>query len=188
MKMKKLAYMAAIALAFGLLGGLPSSAQAVTVLTLNDTRDLGSNTPPEPANITNERAWTNTLIDLVQGSGVQVVGGQTFNRKNTTCGTCPDAAGGFKSPDGGNGGLVDLGTGGFTYLLGKYDGPHGVDEIWNVQGLTGLVTIPASLGVGLGLSHWTLFGGTTVPDGGTTVMLLGAALGALGMTRRFLKS
>ena len=28
----------------------------------------------------------------------------------------------------------------------------------------------------------------TVPDGGTTVMLLGAALGALGMARRFLRS
>ena len=27
-----------------------------------------------------------------------------------------------------------------------------------------------------------------VPDGGTTVMLLGAALGALGMARRFLKA
>ena len=31
-------------------------------------------------------------------------------------------------------------------------------------------------------------GGGTVPDGGTTVMLLGAALGALGMARRFLRS
>jgi len=31
-------------------------------------------------------------------------------------------------------------------------------------------------------------GGVVVPDGGTTVMLLGAALGALGMARRFLKS
>jgi hypothetical protein len=31
-------------------------------------------------------------------------------------------------------------------------------------------------------------GGGSVPDGGTTVMLLGAALGALGMARRFLRS
>jgi hypothetical protein len=30
--------------------------------------------------------------------------------------------------------------------------------------------------------------GVGVPDGGTTVMLLGAALGALGMARRFLKA
>jgi VPDSG-CTERM motif len=31
-------------------------------------------------------------------------------------------------------------------------------------------------------------GGSTAPDGGTTVMLLGAALGALGMARRFIMS
>jgi VPDSG-CTERM motif len=31
-------------------------------------------------------------------------------------------------------------------------------------------------------------GSTSIPDGGTTVMLLGAALGALGMARRFIKS
>jgi hypothetical protein len=31
-------------------------------------------------------------------------------------------------------------------------------------------------------------GGVSIPDGGTTVMLLGMALGALGTARRFLKS
>jgi hypothetical protein len=40
-----------------------------------------------------------------------------------------------------------------------------------------------------GISHISFFGspGGSVPDGGTTVMLLGAALGSLGMARRFLK-
>jgi hypothetical protein len=40
------------------------------------------------------------------------------------------------------------------------------------------------------LSHLTVFccEGVGVPDGGATVMLLGAALGALGMVRRYLKS
>jgi VPDSG-CTERM motif len=39
------------------------------------------------------------------------------------------------------------------------------------------------------ISHITFFGSPRgqVPDGGTTVMLLGAALGSLGMARRFLK-
>jgi len=43
--------------------------------------------------------------------------------------------------------------------------------------------------VGRNISHITFFGspGGQVPDGGTTVMLLGAALGSLGMARRFLK-
>jgi hypothetical protein len=38
-------------------------------------------------------------------------------------------------------------------------------------------------------SHSTSFSGTVVslPDGGTTIMLLGVGLGALGMARRFLK-
>ena len=39
------------------------------------------------------------------------------------------------------------------------------------------------------ISHISFFGspGGQVPDGGSTVMLLGAALGSLGMARRFLK-
>jgi VPDSG-CTERM motif len=40
---------------------------------------------------------------------------------------------------------------------------------------------------GFNISHISFFGcAGAVPDGGTTVMLLGAALGALGMVRRFL--
>jgi hypothetical protein len=43
--------------------------------------------------------------------------------------------------------------------------------------------------LGRDISHISFFGspGGAVPDGGTTVMLLGAALGSLGMARRFLK-
>jgi hypothetical protein len=64
-------------------------------------------------------------------------------------------------------------------------------RLWYVGGLSGVITIPAFGldGQDYGLSGWTLFGPGVpgVPDGGTTVMLLGAALGALGMARRFLK-
>jgi len=58
-----------------------------------------------------------------------------------------------------------------------------------ISGETGVITIPSDGPLGYGLSGWILFppGGTPgVPDGGATVMLLGAALGALGMARRFL--
>ncbi len=41
---------------------------------------------------------------------------------------------------------------------------------------------------GLENQDFTLVIGGSVPDGGTTVMLLGVAFGALGMARRFLKS
>jgi hypothetical protein len=37
------------------------------------------------------------------------------------------------------------------------------------------------------ISHVVFFGSPGVPDGGSTVMLLGTALGSLGMARRFLK-
>jgi hypothetical protein len=192
MKMRKLAYLAAIALAFGILAGLPSAANAL-VLNFNDIRDLGYVTPGEPADIPSERGYVNNLIGLAQGSGAATIGGFAYFRKSISCGTCPAATGGAKNDTGSN--VVNLGTGGFTYLIAKYDGPNGGSEVWNVQGLTGLYTIPL-IGFatklhpqGYGLSHWTLFGpGGQVPDGGTTVMLLGAALGALGMARRYLSS
>jgi hypothetical protein len=50
----------------------------------------------------------------------------------------------------------------------------------------GNVAGPDPFGHG-GISSIRGFGGVGVPDGGTTVMLLGAGLGALGMVRRFLK-
>ena len=83
-----------------------------------------------------------------------------------------------------------------------YDGPNGGVAVYNVGGLTGSVDLyryakPLANGNLLGsnsarqgyfkMTSWTLLNPTGVPDGGTTVMLLGAALGALSMTRRFLK-
>jgi len=194
--MRKLTYIAAIALAFGALAGLPSTAHA---LAINDAFDLGSISPPEPAGPIAETHYVNHLIAQAQPSVTTELFGPpnhqvlfTYTRKNTSCGTCPAAVFNTKVTTGGGfNGQIDLGTGGgFTYLLAKYDGPHGVSEVWNIQGMTGVITIPTSLGVGLGLSHYTLFGVGTppvVPDSGTTVMLLGAALGSLGMARRFLK-
>ena len=78
-------------------------------------------------------------------------------------------------------------AGTYNYLFAKYDGPNQGSVVWYVGNLTSF-TIPTQWN-GYGLSGWTLFGpgGAGAPDGGTTVMLLGAALGALGMARRFLK-
>jgi VPDSG-CTERM motif len=85
-----------------------------------------------------------------------------------------------------------------------YDGPNGGVAIFNVGGLTGSVDLyryakPLANGNLLGsntaqqgyfkMTGWTLLNPTgQVPDGGATVMLLGAALGALGMVRRYLQS
>jgi hypothetical protein len=98
---------------------------------------------------------------------------------------------------------VSLGTG-FQYLVVAYDGPQGSVAIFDVSGLTGSVNLfryampDGTTGNLIGsnvamqgfklMTGWTLLNPTgAVPDGGTTVMLLGAALGGLGMARRFLK-
>jgi hypothetical protein len=89
----------------------------------------------------------------------------------------------------GTGTSINLGTQGtYDYLFAHYGGPGGgTAEVWYVGDLSGVINIP-SIGFGHGLSGWALFTAPngSVPDGGATVMLLGAALGALGMVRRFL--
>jgi hypothetical protein len=88
----------------------------------------------------------------------------------------------------GTGTSINLGAGGtYTYLFAKYDGPNQGSIVWYVGNLSGMITIPATWGQ-YGLSGWTLFGlEGAVPDGGTTVMLLGMAFGALGIARRYLR-
>ena len=86
---------------------------------------------------------------------------------------------------------IDLSAGGvYTYLFAKYDGRNDNSQVWYVGDLSGIITIPANGPRNHGLSGWILFGpgNPGVPDGGTTVMLLGAALGALGIARRYIMS
>jgi hypothetical protein len=89
----------------------------------------------------------------------------------------------------------DFGTSGITLcgaLIKDGGNPDQLYRFYSVSGdeLTagdGTVTFAD---VDRNISHISFFGcfGEGVPDGGTTVMLLGAALGALGMARRFLMS
>jgi hypothetical protein len=81
---------------------------------------------------------------------------------------------------------INLGSG-YLYLLGKYDGPNFGSEVWYVGGLTGVITIPATGAGQYGLSHVYLFngsGGTSLPDGGTTLTMLGIAMSGLGFLKR----
>jgi hypothetical protein len=109
---------------------------------------------------------------------------------------------------GGTGNVtIDLSKyGTYQYLVAAYDGPNGGVAVWDIAGLTGTITIfgfahPQKvggletgnlLGANSGqfrITGWTLLNQTSppsVPDGGATVMLLGAALGALGVARRYL--
>ena len=83
-----------------------------------------------------------------------------------------------------------------SYIVAHYGGPHGGSyEFFQVINGETQVTVPGdpnpadNLANQNSLSSAREFIGPNqnVPDGGSTVMLLGAALGSLGMARRFLK-
>ncbi len=165
-----------------------------TNLTFGDGSDLGQVISGIPSGDAQRTAYVNHLIDMVPGT-TDVALGQTFHRSLNNPGpgfpNYPNAVFGVN----GTGTTIDLGNGTlYSYLFAKYDGPNAGAEVWYVGGISGTITIPAFglAGQHYGLSGWTLFGPGApppgVPDGGTTVMLLGAALGALGMARRFLMS
>ena len=73
------------------------------------------------------------------------------------------------------------------------DGDANLVHIYSVSGADQLFGSADLIVPGNGadsLSHLDVFccaGGTTVPDGGSTVMLLGSALTGFGLTRRYLK-
>lgn len=128
----------------------------------------------------NQNFYVNHLRGMALGSS-DIVNGQTYFRSNNAFSPLPTAVAAFS----GTGTTINLGGGGlYTYLLATYNGFG--SEVWYVGDLSGVITIPG-LGGGCNLTRWTLFV-AGVPDGGITVMMLGMALGALGLGRRFLKS
>jgi hypothetical protein len=165
---------------FGALLAFSSNAKA---LTIGDAHELGFVNFGIPSGDQDRTNYVNHLIGMALGTQDDALG-QHFTRSNNAFSPLPTAVFALN----GKTTTINLGTGLYTYLFAKYDGPNYGAEVWYVGDLSGIITIPATAG-GYGLSGWTLFGpgGQGVPDGGTTVMLLGAALGALGMTRRFLK-
>jgi hypothetical protein len=157
-----------------------------SALTIGDNQELGFVEFGIPSGDDFRTIYVNHLIGMALGTS-DVADGQTYFRSNNDFGPLPQPA---VLALNGTGTTIDLGTGLYSYLFAKYDGPNYGSEVWFVGNLSGIITIPAT-GGGYGLSGWTLFGpggGGQVPDGGTTVMLLGAALGALGLARRYIMS
>jgi hypothetical protein len=166
-----------------------------SALTFGDGNDLGQVLFGIPSGDADRLAYVNHLIDMAPGTS-DSFSGQVFNRSLANPGpgfpNYPNAV--LAGHVNGTSTSIDLGptAGVYQYLFAKYDGPNAGSEVWYVGNLSGVITIPAFglAGQNYALSGWTLFRGEGsppgVPDGGTTVMLLGAALGALGMARRFL--
>ena len=167
----------AVILAFG---------QNAKALTFNDANDLGTVMFGIPSGDALRTSYVNHLIDMAPGTSDSALG-QTFTRTLANPGpgfpNYPDAVFGLN----GTGTTIDLGTGLYSYLFAKYDGPNAGSEVWYVGDLSGIITIPAVglAGQNYGLSGWTLFGpgGTSTPDGGTTAALLGLGLSGLAALR-----
>jgi hypothetical protein len=161
-----------------------------TQLTVGDGNTLGYVYFGIPSGDQDRQTYTNDLVGFYNSGCVGDCGmanGQSYfivNPSPTFGTTLPNAT--FVT-NGTNATGIQVLTG-YTYLFAKYDGPNAGSVVWYIGNLVGqTIDIPATWN-GYGLSGWTIFsGGGGVPDGGTTVMLLGAALGALGMARRFLK-
>lgn len=152
-------------------------------LSIDDSNELGFFWPgiQKKSDIQNGAIYLNHLIGMALGA-IDVANGQVYSRSSNGFESLPVAA---RARSGG-GRMINLGAAGlYTYLFASYNG-YGT-EVWYVGNLSGMITIPF-LATGHYLTGWTLFGprSTGVPDGGITVMLLGAALGILALARRFL--
>ena len=165
-------------------------------LNIDDSNDLGLITPNHPADPASSTDYVNILLQQPLGSGPTTIGPNQYTRKNN------DPAGGnypaavfadelsfSQGPGGADSATIDLGSGGFLYLLAKYDGKNYGSEVWYIAGLTGEITLPFfGNGDQYGLSHVYVFnpGDHQTPDGGTTAALLGLALTSLaGLRAKF---
>jgi hypothetical protein len=148
-------------------------------LTVGDNNYLGQIIPGSGGNA-ERTAYVNHMIGMNTGA-FDIFMGQPFFRSTNNFASLPTAVFALN----GTSTNISLGTGLYSYVFAQYSG---ISFIWYVGNLSGNIQIPFVTTGGL-LQGWTLFsaGGQGVPDGGITVMLLGAALGALGITRRFLK-
>ena len=159
-----------------------------SALTIGDSQELGFVDRGLPAGDADRTLFVNTMIGLALNGSTHVIIGPHDNlitRSNNDFGSLPTAVFALN----GSTTTIDLGTGLYSYLYAKYDGPNYGTEVWYIGDLSGTITIPGFAGR-YGLSGYTLFGpgGQGVPDGGTTAMLLGAALSVLGVARRYIMS
>ena len=174
-------------LCIGLASAWLGLAPKASALLIGDDHDLGLISKNFPADPTSSAGFIDILLDQPLNSGPTTIGGNTYTRttNDPLSGAYPAAV---FNVDLGAATTINLGSG-YLYLLAKYDGPNWGSEIWYVGDLSGTITIPQfPTDQQYGLSHVFLYngsGGSSVPDGGTTLMLFAAGLGGLMLWRRF---
>ena len=155
---------------------------------------------------TRDLLMLNTVVNMYNGTtpvaAPYVISGNVFPKPlppATTTGDVITPATGIDYALDGNV-TITIGSG-YQYLIAAYDGKNSGAVVWDIGGLAAGTTIEipryAVPNAGLtdllngadgqqyGITTWSLFSpGTNVPDGGTTVLLLGAAVSGVGLVRR----
>ena len=148
------------------------NAKAVTVLNFNDGHTLGQVFSGE-GSIPQRTALLNHMIGMALSTSEPFHGHVVF-RNGNNFGPLPGPAVFALTGHGTN---ITIGSGTYSYLLAQYGtGIDSVGQAWYIGNLSGDITIPAATGT-MRLIKWKLFGPGVpgVPDGGTTVMLLGCS-------------
>jgi hypothetical protein len=143
---------------------------------------VGTIVTGEPAGAADEIIYANTLLAQPANNGRVTIAGHVYTTSSTDYNGV--VSGGLKDETGNT-----SVTAGYDWVLAKYDGPNGGDVLWFLGGAA--TTLPSDSatiwtngeGQGYGISHFTVFN-PTVPDGGSTLALLGMAFTGLGLLRR----
>ena len=203
--MKKLKYIAPILIAVACLGLQQAKADTIdyTLVTSNSPGTLGAG--PFGTVHVDLTAGVATITFTAQSGYLFVDGGSVAVNVNASSWTIGNfTSNGEPVSDDGSGN--EDGFGNFNQKVSMQDSSNGASIIsFKLTNGSGTWLNAASV-LAFNENHWLVAahiqiqngtgntgfaagpGGGTVPDGGTTVMLLGAALGALGMARRFLRS
>jgi hypothetical protein len=215
--MKKLKYIAPILIAVACFGFQQAQATTLDLQnsmhwTTNDSYLIGTVIPgakDPPGQAARDAAMANTLLGMATPSqtGTWLDKDNPLYSRTTWPGGGPAATGVNAvlsgSISGGGLTLTITLTQTFRYLVVTYDGQNAGTAVFDVSSLQVGDQIVLSRyaypdadnhgdllqddGQYL-MTHWTLLNPTSVPDGGATVMLLGVALGAVGLVRRFIMS
>jgi len=163
------------------------ASSAITILTTSSSSYLGHINDGIPSSEALEAGYINNLITLAADAAPIGIGTETYDRVGSTLAGPFDpavATGAVKSDrTPAQGSSID--ATGFEYVLGKYDGDKAGSLVWYAAGgFSGEVTLPALSGQ-YELSHISLFNASPrVPEGGSTIALLGLVLAVLALVRR----